>query len=293
MGKSGGDRCTIESILSGYVTARHGNCTGSTLPALQDIYSTRCQKKVMKILKDLSHLSHGLFTTLSPRSYTRTAGLLGKLTTLCSLHNLRRQSGVFSHQKYRQYCTESENERKRTGGHGHHGITVIGIPDPLTWIRNKVHIYMIELYFQLGISSVEFDNGIKQGLVHVSTMMSNGNFEELRGVIVVYAQQRCKSLSETQRRHLATSLDDIIFILNSLFSCFLLFSGRKFCFIVMRFWHMSTADVPEDQESTKIFKMATTEEDGPQKKIVTAVYEFHWELTKGAEPDWTVTNIWH
>nr|XP_046157502.1 m-AAA protease-interacting protein 1, mitochondrial-like [Oncorhynchus gorbuscha] len=69
--------------------------------------------------------------------------------------------------------------------------------------------------------------------------------------------------------------------------------GRKFCFIVMRFWHMSTADVPEDQESTKIFKMATTEEDGPQKKIVTAVYEFHWELTKGAEPDWTVTNIWH
>lgn len=36
---------------------------------------------------------------------------------------------------------------------------------------------------------------------------------------------------------------------------------------------MSTADVPEDQEGTKIFKMATTEEDGPQKKIVTAVYE--------------------
>jgi hypothetical protein len=36
---------------------------------------------------------------------------------------------------------------------------------------------------------------------------------------------------------------------------------------------MSTADVPEDPESTKIFKMAATEEEGPQKKIVTAVYE--------------------
>lgn len=36
---------------------------------------------------------------------------------------------------------------------------------------------------------------------------------------------------------------------------------------------MSTADVPEDPESTKIFKMAVTEEDSPQKKIVTAVYE--------------------
>ncbi|KAM9511435.1 LOW QUALITY PROTEIN: m-AAA protease-interacting protein 1, mitochondrial [Salvelinus alpinus] len=227
--------------------------------------------------------------------YTRTASPLGELTTLCS-HNLLRQSGVFSHQKYRQYGTESENERKRNGGHGHHDITVIGIPDPLTWIWNKVHIYLI-LYFQLGINSVEFDNGIKPALVHVSTMMSNGNFEELRGVvspeIVVYAQQRCKSLSETQRRHLAISLDNIIFILPEEVSI-VFDNGIAVCaFIVVRFWHMSTADVPKDQESTKIFKMATTEEDGLQKKIVTAVYEFHWELTRGAEPDWTVTNIWH
>uniref|UniRef100_A0A8C8CUR4 Uncharacterized protein n=1 Tax=Oncorhynchus tshawytscha TaxID=74940 RepID=A0A8C8CUR4_ONCTS len=205
--------------------------------------------------------------------YTCTAGPLGEPTARCSLHNLRRQSGVFSHEKYRHYCTESENERKRTGGHGHHGITVVGIPDPLTWIRNKVHIYLIELYFQLGINNVEFDNGVKQ--------------------MVVYAQQRCRALSETQRRHLAISLDDIIFILPEEVSIVFDSNGRKFCFIVMRFWHMSTADVPEDPESTKIFKMAATEEDGPHKKIVTAVYEFHRELTRGAEPDWTVTNIWH
>ncbi|KAK6326242.1 hypothetical protein J4Q44_G00018870 [Coregonus suidteri] len=209
--------------------------------------------------------------------YTCTAGPLGEPTTLCSLHNLRRQSGVFAHQKYRHYCTESENERKRTGGHGHHGITVVGIPDPLTWIRNKVHIYLIELYFQLGVNSVEFDNGVKQAVVHVSTMMSNGNFEELRGVVstemVVYVQQRCKSLSETQRRHLAISLDDIIFILPEEVSIVFDTNGRKFCFIVMRWLPLK--------------------EDGPQKKIVTAVYEFHRELTRGAEPDWTVTNIWH
>ncbi|XP_038832755.1 m-AAA protease-interacting protein 1, mitochondrial [Salvelinus namaycush] len=230
-------------------------------------------------------------------TYTCTAGPLGEPTAQCSLHNLWRQSVFFPHEKYRHYCTERENERKRTGGHGHHGITVVGIPDPLTWIRNKVHIYLIELYFQLGINSVEFDNGVKQALVHVSTMMSNGNFEELRGLVstemVVYAQQRCRALSETQRRHLAISLDDIIFILPEEVSIVFDSNGRKFCFIVIRFWHMSTADVPEDPESTKIFKMAATEEDGPQKKIVTAVYEFHRELTRGAEPDWTVTNIWH
>ena len=64
-------RCTIESILSGCITAWYGNytalnrkalqrvvpsakcITGSTLPAFQDIYSTRCHRKAKKIIKDL------------------------------------------------------------------------------------------------------------------------------------------------------------------------------------------------------------------------------------------------
>ena len=76
-------RCTIESILSGCMTTRYGNCatrhhralqrvlwsaqriTGDTLPALQDIYSTRCHRKVIrKIIKDINQPSHGLFTPL-------------------------------------------------------------------------------------------------------------------------------------------------------------------------------------------------------------------------------------
>jgi hypothetical protein len=38
-----------------------------TLPALQDIYSTYCHRKAKKFIKDLSHLSHGLFTLLPAR----------------------------------------------------------------------------------------------------------------------------------------------------------------------------------------------------------------------------------
>jgi hypothetical protein len=38
--------------------------TGGTLPTLQDIYITRCYRKVKKIIKDLSNLSHSLFTPL-------------------------------------------------------------------------------------------------------------------------------------------------------------------------------------------------------------------------------------
>ncbi|KAM9459820.1 uncharacterized protein ACWYII_011221 isoform 2-T2 [Salvelinus alpinus] len=77
-------RCTIESILSGCITAWYGNCsahnrkalqrvvrsaqriTGGKLPALQDTYTTRCHRKVKKIIKD-NHPSHCLFTPLSSR----------------------------------------------------------------------------------------------------------------------------------------------------------------------------------------------------------------------------------
>ncbi|XP_064877276.1 uncharacterized protein LOC135572772 [Oncorhynchus nerka] len=78
-------RCTIESILSGCITAWYGNCsahkgkalqrvvrsaqriTGGKLPALQDTYTTRCHRKAIKIVKDNNHLSHCLFTPLSSR----------------------------------------------------------------------------------------------------------------------------------------------------------------------------------------------------------------------------------
>ena len=39
-------RCTIESILSDCITAWYDNCTALKLPALQETYSTRCQRKV-------------------------------------------------------------------------------------------------------------------------------------------------------------------------------------------------------------------------------------------------------
>jgi hypothetical protein len=66
-------RCTIESILSGCITAWYGNCTtlnlitGGKLPAFHDTYSTRCHRKAKKIIKDSNHPSHCLFTPLPSR----------------------------------------------------------------------------------------------------------------------------------------------------------------------------------------------------------------------------------
>ena len=41
--------------------------TGGKLPALQDTYTTRCHRKAIKIIKDINHPNHCLFTPLSSR----------------------------------------------------------------------------------------------------------------------------------------------------------------------------------------------------------------------------------
>ena len=70
--------CTIESILTGCITAWYGNCSASDLKALkrlvrtaqcitvaiQGLYTRRCQRKALKIVKDSSHPTHQLFSLL-------------------------------------------------------------------------------------------------------------------------------------------------------------------------------------------------------------------------------------
>ncbi|KAI4896578.1 hypothetical protein NFI96_002902 [Prochilodus magdalenae] len=81
-------RCTIESILMACITVWYGSCTayeckalkrvvrtaefiiGSKLPDLQDIYQSRCLRKLHKNRLDCSHPAHSLFTLLlSGRKY--------------------------------------------------------------------------------------------------------------------------------------------------------------------------------------------------------------------------------
>ncbi|KAJ8290660.1 hypothetical protein GJAV_G00016000 [Gymnothorax javanicus] len=206
--------------------------------------------------------------------------------------DLRRQNVYVVGQTSRLYST-GRNKDPTSGSHP--GISVVGIPDPILWIRNRIILFLIQLYFDL--SSVEFENGAKQALVYVSSLLSNGKFEELSDVMskeaVEYAKGKYKTLTEAQRRNLAIAHDDIIFLIPEDVSVFFDNTGRKFCYIAMRFWHLSDAEVPEDPESTRIFKMAEAEGQGQPKRIVTAVYEFHRELTIGAPTDWTVTGIWH
>ena len=50
-------------------------------------------------------------------------------------------------------------------------------------------------------------------------------------------------------------------------------TGRKFCFVVVRFWLLSSHEGPEDPEATHVFRVDSSEDGSPQKKVATAVYE--------------------
>ena len=72
----------VESILTDCITAWYGNCltsdrkalqrvvrraqyiTGAKFPDIQNLYTRRCQRKGLKIVKDSSHPSHRLFSLL-------------------------------------------------------------------------------------------------------------------------------------------------------------------------------------------------------------------------------------
>ncbi len=74
--------CTVESILTGCITAWFGNSpagnrkarqrvvrtarhiVGGELSSLQDIYTSRCIRKARRIIKDSSHPSHSLISLL-------------------------------------------------------------------------------------------------------------------------------------------------------------------------------------------------------------------------------------
>ncbi|XP_034554344.1 m-AAA protease-interacting protein 1, mitochondrial [Notolabrus celidotus] len=221
------------------------------------------------------------------RPFTGEPGAQGR--RLC-----RGRRVVFAGQKHRLFCSQLGAEGPPEG---QPTISVVGIPDPLTWIRCRVIIYLIDLYFQLDINSAEFDRGVKQALVHVSNMMSRGSYHGLVGLVseemIEYIKKWGSSLTEAQKQQLAVTMDDIIFVLPEDVSVVFDTHGRKFCYVTMRFWFLSAHEGPEDPEGTRIFKVSSSEDGSPQKKIVTAVYEFHRELTTGASSDWTVTTIWH
>ena len=118
--------------------------------------------------RDLAGLAAALFSkTVQPwkrtsrsASYAPTHQQSTKLPFGQSVRGLRRPRIAvppFAGHVHRLYGTAGEER-----GSKNPVITVVGIPDPITWIRCKCDILIIELLFELGLGSKEFENGVKQ-----------------------------------------------------------------------------------------------------------------------------------
>uniref|UniRef100_A0A3Q0QXY0 Si:dkey-82o10.4 n=1 Tax=Amphilophus citrinellus TaxID=61819 RepID=A0A3Q0QXY0_AMPCI len=215
--------------------------------------------------------------------------------TAATSRRLCRRRCVFAGEKHRLLCSQPGADGPSSGRRP--AISVVGVPDPITWIRCKVIMFLLDLYFDLDVNSEEFERGVKQALVHVSNKMSRGRYHELKGI--VSSEKTCSSLTDAQRKRLAVQTDDIVFVLPEDISVVFDQHGRKFCFMVMRFWILSSHEGPDDPEGTKVFKVDTHDAHNYEccqpalLPVCISGPRFHRELTRGASSDWTVTTLWH
>ncbi len=88
------------------------------------------------------------------RPFTGEPGAQGR--RLC------RRRFVFAGQKHRLFSTQPGADGPQGSSDGQPAISVVGIPDPITWIRCKAVMYLIRLFFELDLNSEEFHRGVKQ-----------------------------------------------------------------------------------------------------------------------------------
>lgn len=195
----------------------------------------------------------------------------------------------------RSYCSERDPVQKKQK------VVVVGIPNPFIWFRTRIYYFLIRTYFDKEFSIEEFTEGAKQAFSHVSRLLSLCQFEALEGLVakdlIGKLEEKCSSLPSSYKEALCAELQEIMYTTTGDVGIFYDDSGRKFVSILMRFWYLTSARLPDDGdggvEGSRVFKMAVGEGETETKRLLTAIYEFQREFTKGVPPDWTITRIEH
>ncbi|XP_032879425.1 m-AAA protease-interacting protein 1, mitochondrial isoform X1 [Amblyraja radiata] len=178
-------------------------------------------------------------------------------------------------------------------------VVVVGIPNPFTWARTKMYFFLIRAYFDQDFTFDEFAAGAKQAFVHVSNMLSQCNFVELKDLVSKEAleelEEKCSAMPANRRQAIAADLEEIMYSTPGDVGIYYDNQGRKFVSIIMRYWYLTDVDLPDETpEGTKVFQVVFGDESNKDsKRLLTANYEFRREFTPGVEPDWTITRIQH
>ncbi|XP_075685905.1 m-AAA protease-interacting protein 1, mitochondrial [Rhinoderma darwinii] len=182
---------------------------------------------------------------------------------------------------------------------GPNRVVVVGVPNPIIWFRTRIYFFLIRAYLDRDFSVEEFTDGAKQAFSSVSRLLSQCKFEALENLvaseILRELKEKCSVLSDNYRNALAADSDEIMYSFPGDVAIYYDDNGRKFVRILMRFWYLTCADIPEEElEGTKVFQVVMgNESEKDNKRILTANYEFRREFTQGVKPDWIITSIEH
>ncbi|XP_051787015.1 m-AAA protease-interacting protein 1, mitochondrial isoform X2 [Erpetoichthys calabaricus] len=170
----------------------------------------------------------------------------------------------------RHYCSQGDDISKNK-----QKVVVVGIPNPFIWFRTRIYYFLIRAYFDQEFRIDEFSDGAKQMLEKI--------------------KEKCRLLPTNHLQALAADLCDIMYSTPGDIGIYYDDNGRKFVSILMRFWYLTSAHIPEETpEGSKVFQVVFRDEGSVEtRKLITANYEFQREFTQGVAPDWTITRIEH
>ncbi|XP_043851615.1 m-AAA protease-interacting protein 1, mitochondrial [Dromiciops gliroides] len=177
-------------------------------------------------------------------------------------------------------------------------VMYLGLFNPIVWLRTRVYAFLIWAYFDQEFSIAEFTEGAKQAFAHVSKLLSQCKFDLLEELVTKEVLQVLKekvaSLPDNHKTALAAELDEIVYTATGDISIYYDDKGRKFVHILMCFWYLTSAKLPDETLSgTKIFQVHLGDQNVETKQLLSANYEFQREFTQGVKPDWTIARVEH
>ncbi|OCT61328.1 m-AAA protease-interacting protein 1, mitochondrial isoform X1 [Xenopus laevis] len=226
---------------------------------------------------------------LLSRLYTRRSLWPQWGAPLVSPSQLPRPPGLPS--PNRGYSSNSGTESRK--------VVVVGLPNPVIWVRSRIYFFLIRAYFDREFNIEEFTDGAKQAFTLVSKLLSQCKFDALQNLIsselLQDIKEKCSSLSDNHRNALAAHSDEIMYTTTGDVAIYYDNNGKKFVSILMRFWYLTCAELPDESlEGTKVFQFIMGDETTKNtKRLLTANYEFRREFTQGVKPDWIITRIEH
>ncbi|XP_016076685.1 PREDICTED: uncharacterized protein C2orf47 homolog, mitochondrial isoform X2 [Miniopterus natalensis] len=110
----------------------------------------------------------------------------------------------------RSYSTEEQpQQRQKTK------MLVLGVSNPINWIRTRIYAFLIWAYFDKEFSIAEFSEAAKQAFAHVSKLLSQCKFDLLEELVAKellhVLKEKVTSLPDSHKNALAADIDEIVY----------------------------------------------------------------------------------